>query len=80
MANPFFLFFNLLVFRNSPIFTSPTPRRRIINTIVLLLLVATVIPYQFAYIVGCIVQVATCVRAQWHVRDTVSVVLFPLLA
>ncbi|KAL1964403.1 hypothetical protein VTN77DRAFT_6961 [Rasamsonia byssochlamydoides] len=55
---------------NPPIFSVPTPRRRIINTAILLLLVATVIPYQFAYMVACIVQIATCVRAQWHVKET----------
>lgn len=40
-----------------------TPRRRVINTAVLLLLVATVIPYPFAYVVACLVQFATATRA-----------------
>lgn len=57
--------------RNSPIFSQPTPRRRVVNTIILLFLVATVIPYQFAYMVGCIVQLATCVRALWHAKEQV---------
>lgn len=39
---------------------------------VLLVLVSTAIPYQFAYLVACIVQLATCVRAQWHAKETVS--------
>ncbi|QGA19723.1 hypothetical protein EYB26_007415 [Talaromyces marneffei] len=56
--------------RNGPIFSHPSPRRRIINACILLVLVATVIPYQFAYMVACMVQVATCVRALWHVRET----------
>ena len=40
-----------------------TPRRRVINTIVLLILVATIIPYPFAYVVACLVQFATATRA-----------------
>lgn len=46
-----------------PGFVTSSPRRRIINTIILLLLVSTVIPYQFAFLVACIVQFATCIRA-----------------
>ncbi|CAG7942408.1 unnamed protein product [Penicillium olsonii] len=57
---------------NLPIFNTPTPRRRIIHTAILLILVSTVIPYQFAYMVACIVQLATCVRAQWHAKETRS--------
>ncbi|WP_164114834.1 hypothetical protein [Serratia marcescens] len=37
--------------------------QRIIATGVLVLLVVTFIPYQFAYMVLCIVQIATCIRA-----------------
>ncbi|KAJ5974381.1 hypothetical protein N7481_011591 [Penicillium waksmanii] len=55
---------------NLPIFNCPTPRRRVIHTAVLLLLVSTIIPYQFAYMVACIVQLATTVRAQWHAKET----------
>ncbi|KAJ6132672.1 hypothetical protein N7471_007887 [Penicillium samsonianum] len=57
---------------NMPIFHTRTPRRRIIHTAILLILVSTVIPYQFAYMVACIVQLATCVRAQWHAKETRS--------
>ncbi|KAJ9236740.1 putative GPI maturation protein [Paecilomyces variotii] len=57
---------------NLPIFSAPTPRRRIINTAILLFLVSTVIPYQFAYMVACIVQLATTVRAMWHAKETKS--------
>jgi GPI inositol-deacylase len=46
-----------------PAFNTSSPRRRIITTAVLLFFVATFIPYQFAYMVACIVQVATTVRA-----------------
>lgn len=53
------------------VFSAPTPKRRIINTAILLVLVSTVIPYQFAYMVACIIQLATCVRAQWNARETV---------
>lgn len=42
-----------------------------INAAILLILVSTVIPYQFAYMVACVVQLATCVRAQWHAKETV---------
>ncbi|CAK7198265.1 GPI inositol deacylase [Sporothrix eucalyptigena] len=47
----------------SPAFIQSTPRRRVITTAVLLFLVSTVIPYQFAYLVACLVQIATTVRA-----------------
>lgn len=63
-------------YRHSPVFSQPTPRRRIINSVILLLLVATVIPYQFAYMVACVVQIATCVRALWHARETVCPLIF----
>jgi hypothetical protein len=56
---------------NLPIFSAPTPRRRVIHTAILLLLVSTIIPYQFAYMVACIVQLATTVRSQWHAKETV---------
>jgi hypothetical protein len=45
-------------------FLSPSPRRRMLTTAVLLLLVSTVVPYQFAYLVACLVQLMTTVRAQ----------------
>ena len=44
-------------------FAPSTPRRRILTTAILLFLVSTVIPYQFAYLVACLVQIATCTRA-----------------
>ncbi|KAG9257548.1 PGAP1-like protein-domain-containing protein [Emericellopsis atlantica] len=40
-----------------------TPRRRMITTIALLLLVSFLIPYQFAYLVACLVQLCAVVRA-----------------
>lgn len=58
----------------TPIFSAPTARRRMINTAILLVLVSTLIPYQFAYMVACIVQLATCVRAQWHAKETVHII------
>lgn len=45
------------------IFAQSTPRRRIITTALLFFLVSTVIPYQFAYLVACLVQIATCTKA-----------------
>lgn len=47
----------------SPVPVSSTPRRRMISTAVLLILVSTFIPYQFAYLVACLVQIFTAVRA-----------------
>jgi glycosylphosphatidylinositol deacylase len=47
----------------SPAFAPSTPRRRLLTTAILLVLVSTVIPYQFAYLVACLVQIATCSRA-----------------
>ncbi|KAF2639697.1 GPI inositol-deacylase [Massarina eburnea CBS 473.64] len=48
--------------RSPAAFAVASPRRRVVTTCVLLSLVSTVIPYHFAYIVLCIVQIATCVR------------------
>jgi hypothetical protein len=45
-------------------FLSSSGRRRLITTAVLLFLVSTFIPYQFAYLVACLVQLATTVRAR----------------
>jgi GPI inositol-deacylase len=44
-------------------FAMTSPHQRIVTTGVLLLMVITIVPYQFAYIVLCVVQIATCVRA-----------------
>ena len=65
--------------RNSRFYSPPSPRQRLINTSILLFLVWTVIPYQFAYVVACIVQLATCSRASWHARETVSTHTSPFL-
>uniref|UniRef100_L2FFW7 GPI inositol-deacylase n=1 Tax=Colletotrichum fructicola (strain Nara gc5) TaxID=1213859 RepID=L2FFW7_COLFN len=48
---------------HSPIFVPSSPRRRMITTAILLFLVSTFIPYQFAYLVACLVQLFTVVRA-----------------
>lgn len=45
-------------------FLASSPRRRMITAAVLLFLVSTVVPYQFAYLVACLVQLTTTVRAQ----------------
>ncbi|KAH7133459.1 PGAP1-like protein-domain-containing protein [Dactylonectria macrodidyma] len=55
----------------SPAFVPSTPRRRMITTAILLFLVSTFIPYQFAYLVACIVQLFTVVRAL-RINATVS--------
>ena len=43
--------------------TSVTAQQRLYTIGVLLLLVSTIIPYQFAYLVLCMVQLVTCIRA-----------------
>lgn len=47
----------------SPSLVPSTPRRRMITTAALLILVSFFIPYQFAYLVACLVQLFTVVRA-----------------
>lgn len=54
------------------VFITSTPRRRVINTSILILLVATVIPYPFAYVVAFIVQMATCTRALQNAKQSRS--------
>ncbi|CAG8980316.1 hypothetical protein HYALB_00013148 [Hymenoscyphus albidus] len=56
----------------SPAFAPSTPRRRFLTTGILLFLVSTVIPYQFAYLVACLVQIATCSRALRFAREARS--------
>ncbi|KAF2154402.1 putative GPI maturation protein [Myriangium duriaei CBS 260.36] len=51
-------------------FSTTSSLRRIVTTGILILLVATIIPYQFAYLVLCIVQIATSTRALRQVWDT----------
>jgi hypothetical protein len=41
------------------------------TTLMLLFFVATLIPYQFAYLVACMVQIATCIRALRFARENV---------
>jgi glycosylphosphatidylinositol deacylase len=56
---------------NGP-FSPSSPRRRIIVTSFLLLFVATIFPYQFAYMVACIVQLFTCIRALKYAKENVN--------
>lgn len=58
--------------RTSTFFASTTPHQRIIVTSILLLLVTTVVPYQFAYIILCLVQIGTSIRALRVALDTTS--------
>ncbi|KAL8800069.1 MAG: hypothetical protein Q9182_005435 [Xanthomendoza sp. 2 TL-2023] len=67
------IFWFLMPMKTSmPVFASISPKRRIITASVLLLLVSTVIPYQFAYLVACIVQAVTCIRGFRHTRENRS--------
>ena len=52
-----------------PTFVPSSPERRMITTAVLLFLVSTFIPYQFAYLVACLVQLFTTVRALRIAQD-----------
>lgn len=57
---------------SSPAFAPSTPRRRVLTTAILLFLVSTLIPYQFAYLVACLVQIATCTHALRFAREARS--------
>jgi glycosylphosphatidylinositol deacylase len=61
--------------RTPSAFAVTSTRQRVLTTSVLLLLVSTVIPYQFAFLVLCIVQIASCIRALRVARETVSFTL-----
>ena len=52
-----------------PPLTTSSLRRRLSIAVFLFLMVSTVVPYQFAYMVACIVQVTTCVRAVLAASD-----------
>ncbi|KAF2450192.1 GPI inositol-deacylase-like protein [Karstenula rhodostoma CBS 690.94] len=56
--------------RTPTTFAVSSTRQRVITTSILLSLVSTVIPYHFAYVVLCLVQLATCVRSVSLARDT----------
>ncbi|KAI0532561.1 PGAP1-like protein-domain-containing protein [Xylaria digitata] len=55
-----------------PVFSQHSPRRRLLTTSILLFLVSTVIPYQSAYVVACLVQLCTSVRAHYVARGNPS--------
>ncbi len=56
---------------SAPAFCPSSTRRRLITTGVLLFLVSTFIPYQFAYLVCVLVQIATCTRA-WRLATDIK--------
>jgi len=58
--------------RPSTSFASTGANQRLLTTAILLLLITTLIPYQFAYMVLTIVQLCTVVRALRLARDTRS--------
>jgi len=62
----------LRLLSKTPSFTITSTRQRIVTTSILLGLVATVLPYQFAYLVLCIVQIVTAIRALGVARESVS--------
>lgn len=64
--------------RTTTAFAVTSPLQRVITTSILLIMVATIIPYQFAYLVLCLVQLATSVRALRLAQETVSYHLLAL--
>jgi pimeloyl-ACP methyl ester carboxylesterase len=58
--------------RTPTTFGITSTQQRVITTCILLSLVSTVIPYHFAYVVLCLVQIATCLRGFKLARDSVS--------
>ncbi|KAI1425271.1 PGAP1-like protein-domain-containing protein [Xylaria sp. FL1777] len=57
----------------SPAFPHYSPRRRLLTTSIMLFSVSTVIPYQSAYVIACLVQLCTNVRAHYVARGNPSV-------
>jgi glycosylphosphatidylinositol deacylase len=57
---------------HSPVFIHPSSRRRLLVVGAILFLVSTVIPYQSAYAVACLVQLGTSVRADYLARKSPS--------
>ncbi|KAL1608484.1 GPI inositol deacylase [Paraconiothyrium brasiliense] len=53
-------------------FAVSSTRQRVGTTLMLLTMVSTVIPYHFAYMILCLMQLATCVRSLRLARDTVG--------
>ncbi|KAK4990079.1 GPI inositol deacylase [Elasticomyces elasticus] len=58
--------------RTATSFTVTSVRHRLITITLLLLAVSTAVPYQFAYAILCVVQLATCVRSLRLAEDTHS--------
>lgn len=62
----------LIAIRRSPTaFAVSSTKQRVITTGVLLLMVSTAIPYHFAYMVLCVVHIATTTRSLRIARETV---------
>ncbi|KAI1268740.1 GPI inositol-deacylase [Xylariaceae sp. FL1019] len=59
-------------YATTSVFVPTSPRQRFLTIGILLLLVSTIIPYQFAYVIVCVVQLTTCVRAWCVARETPS--------
>ena len=47
-------------------------RRHVITTVILFILVASFVPYQFAFIVAFLVQISSCVKSLIIARSGVS--------
>ena len=50
-------------------------KRRVITTIVLFIMVATLVPYQFAFVVAVLVHIVSCVRSLIVAQAAVGVQL-----
>jgi GPI inositol-deacylase len=53
-----------------PVFVPSSSKKRLITAGILLLMVSTYIPYQFAYLVACLVQLSTSVRGLRSLSQT----------
>lgn len=53
-------------------------RRRVITTIVLFIMVATFVPYQFAFVVAVLVHIVSCVRSLLVAQASVRALVFLL--
>lgn len=56
---------------SSTVAASSRTKRRIIVTLILLFIVATLVPFQFAYVVACVVQFSSCVKALNRTKDVI---------
>ena len=62
---------NSVLHNQNNVAASSRTKRRIVVTLVLLFIVATVVPFQFAYVVACVVQFSSCIKALNRTKDVI---------